>query len=157
MLQFKCNTAPTSRKSALYIIYHGALSHPDASTPLDHSVHTYLLSPWSYWYEFGLIHEIMGKKLAMSYYSYFKLHNWGHTNIGVADSTTAETSSSSSQTAIGSKKLEETSIVKVQKLDKNCRQQVSTISPDTAEPNASPVRLVFQGNFFFILYKQFFL
>lgn len=62
-----------------------------------------------------------------------------------ADSTTAETSSSSSQTAIGSKKLEETSIVKVQKLDKNCRQQVSTISPDTTEPNASPVRLVFQG------------
>jgi len=62
-----------------------------------------------------------------------------------AQSAFAETTSYSYDVGID-KKLEETppSVVKVQKLDENCRHQKSTISPDT-EPSASPVRLVFQG------------
>ena len=63
------------------------------------------------------------------------------------NSAFAETTSYSYDVGID-KKLEETppSVVKVQKLDENCRHQKSTISPDT-EPSASPVRLVFQGKY----------
>ena len=72
---------------------------------------------------------------------------------GFKDMTTSENSAFAETTSYSydvgiDKKLEETppSVVKVQKLDENCRHQKSTISPDT-EPSASPVRLVFQGKY----------